>query len=332
MKEQLINNILCFLSGKLSDEDITEIRLQLYYHLADYQISKKCTDVVVSPEKTYMDYLAMYLAALRMAGRSEKTLAHYRLQLGLMLHSIQKPVQDITTDDLFTYLAIYKNQRHVGNRYLDGKRVIFNGFFSWLQKKKHIVYNPAAGLDRIKYEKRIKQPLSDEEREVLRCACEQKRDLALIELLYSTGMRVGELVRLNRQDIHFDSRDCIVFGKGAKEREVYLNGSACHHLKAYLLARTDNNPALFVSCKAPHLRITEHGVWQLLRRLGERAGVPNVHPHRYRHTTLTNALNRGMPVQEVQLLAGHEDINTTMIYCTVAADNVRSSHRKYLSA
>lgn len=332
MKEQLINNILHLLSGKLSDEDITEIRLQLYCQLAEYQINKKCTDVAIVPEKTYMDYLFMYLAALRMAGRSEKTLEHYRLQLSLMLHTIQKSVQDITTDDLFTYLAVYKNRRHVGNRYLDGKRVIFNGFFSWLQKKNHIAYNPASALDRIKYEKHIKQPLSDEEREILRCACEQKRDLATIELLYSTGMRVGELVRLNRQDIHFDSMDCIVLGKGAKEREVYLNGSSCHHLKSYLLARTDNNPALFVSRKTPYQRLTEHGVWQLLQRLGARAGVPNVHPHRYRHTTLTNALNRGMPVQEVQLLAGHEDINTTMIYCTVAADNVRSSHRKYLSA
>lgn len=332
MKEQLINNILHLLSGKLPDEDITEIRLQLYCQLAEYQINKKCTDVAIVPEKTYMDYLFMYLAALRMAGRSEKTIGHYRLQLSLMLHSIQKSVQDITTDDLFTYLAIYKNQRNVGNRYLDSKRVIFNGFFGWLQKKKYIIFNPASGLDRIKYEKRIKQPLSDEEREILRCACEQKRDIALIELLYSTGMRVGELVRLNRPDIRFDSRDCVVFGKGAKEREVYLNGSSCHHLKDYLLSRSDANPALFVSCKAPYQRITEHGVWQLLQRLGERAGVPNVHPHRYRHTTLTNALNRGMPVQEVQILAGHEDINTTMIYCTVAADNVRSSHRKYLSA
>lgn len=332
MKEQLINTILQLLTERFSDEDLSELRLQLYYQLADYQITKNCTDVTIPPQKTYMDYLAMYLAALRMAGRSEKTLAHYRLQLSLMLHSVQKAVQNITTDDLFTYLAIYKNRRHVGNRYLDSKRVIFNGFFSWLQKKKQISYNPAAGLDRIKYEKRIKQPLSDEEREILRCACEQKRDLALIELLYSTGMRVGELVRLNRQDIHFASMDCVVFGKGAKEREVYLNGPSCHHLKAYLLSRSDTNPALFVSGKAPYSRLSEHGVWQLLRRLGQRAGVPDVHPHRYRHTTLTNALNRGMPVQEVQLLAGHEDINTTMIYCTVAADNVRSSHRKYLSA
>lgn len=332
MKEQLINSILQFLSGKLPDEDITELRLQLYYQLADYQISKKCTDLTVMPEKTYMDYLYMYLAALRMAGRSEKTLEHYRLQLSLMLHAIQKPVQDITTDDLFTYLAIYKNQRHVGNRYLDGKRIIFNGFFSWMQKKKHIVYNPAAALDRIKYEKRIKQPLSDEEREVLRCACEKERDLALIETLYSTGMRVGELVRLNRQDINFSSMDCIVFGKGAKERTVYLNGSSCHHLKTYLLSRVDNNPALFVSGKSPHQRLTEHGVWQLLKRLGQRAGVSDIYPHRYRHTTITNAINRGMPVQEAQIIAGHEDINTTMIYCTVSSDNVRASHKKYLSA
>lgn len=332
MKEQLVNNIMQHLAGKLPEEHSADVRLYIYYLLADYQVSKKCTDVAIPPERSYMDYLYKYLSALRMAGRSEKTLAHYKLQLGLMLHAVNKPVAEISTEDLCTYLAVCKQRRQVGNRYLDGKRIIFNGFFSWLQKKRYILYNPASGLDRINYAKRIKQPFSDEQREVLRCACIKKRDLAIIELLYSTGMRVGELVRLDRQDIHFDTADCIVFGKGAKEREVYLNGSSIHHLKEYLVSRTDHNPALFVSGNSPFQRLTEHGVWQLLQRLGQRAGIENVHPHRYRRTALTNALNRGMPLQEVQALAGHEDVNTTLIYCTVSAENVRSSHRKYLSA
>ncbi len=332
MKEQLINDVLQFLTGKLPAEHATDLRLYLYYQLAEYDVTKKCTDVAVREEKTYMDYLYMYLAGLKMAGRSDKTIEHYKLQLCLMLHDLAKPVREITTEDLFTYLAQCKAQRQVGNRYLNNKRICFNSFFGWLQRKKHIVYNPAAALDQIHYEKKVKKPYSDEEREILRCACKKERDLALIELLYSTGMRVGELVRLNRQDIHWDTMDCVVFGKGAKEREVYLNASSCYHLKKYLLSRKDTNPALFVSSKSPYSRLTEHGVRQILQRLGIRAGVEKVHPHRYRATAATNALNRGMPIQDVQALLGHEDISTTMIYCTVARDNVRAAHKRYLSA
>lgn len=332
MKEQLINDVLQFLSGKLPPEHNSDLRLYLYYQLAEYDVIKKCTEVVVQEEKTYMDYLYMYLTSLKMAGRSDKTIEHYKLQLSLLLQSLKKPVQEITTEDLFTYLAQCKSIRKVGNRYLNNKRICFNSFFSWLQRKKHIIYNPASGLEQIHYEKKVKKPYTDEEREILRCACKKERDLALIELLYSTGMRVGELVRLNRQDIHWDTMDCIVFGKGSKEREVYLNASSCYHLKKYLLSRTDSNPALFVSSKSPYLRLSEHGVRQVLRRLGVRAGVEKVHPHRYRATAATNALNRGMPLQDVQALLGHEDVGTTMIYCTVARDNVRSAHKRYLSA
>lgn len=332
MKEQLINNILQFLAGKLPAEHSSDLRLYLYHQLSEYEITKKCTDVSILDEKTYMDYLYMYLASLKMAGRSDKTIGHYRLQLGLLLHALKKPVQEITTEDLFTYLARCKAVRKVGNRYLNNKRICFNSFLGWLQKKKHIVCNPAAALDQIHYEKKVKKPYSDEEREILRCACKRERDLSIIELLYSTGMRVGELVRLNRQDIRWDTMDCIVFGKGSKEREVYLNASSCYHLKKYLLSRADGNPALFVSVKAPHLRLTEHGIRQILQRLGLRAGVEHVHLHRYRATAATNALNRGMPIQDVQALLGHEDIGTTMIYCTVARDNVRAAHKRYLSA
>lgn len=332
MKEQFINGIMQFLSGKLPEDHVSDLRLYMYYQLADYDVVRKCTELSIPDEKSYMDYLGMYLASLRMAGRSEKTIAQYRLQLSLLLYSIRKPVQEITTDDLFTHLALCKSVRHAGNRYLNNKRIAFNGFFSWMQKKKHIRDNPAAGLDQIRYEKKVKKPYTDEEREILRCSCQQERDLAIIELLYSTGMRVGELVRLNRQDIHFDTGDCIVFGKGAKERETYLNASSCLHLKKYLLSRTDSNPALFVWLRRPNGRLSEHGIRQILTRIGLRAGVEHVHPHRYRATAATNALNRGMPLQDVQELLGHEDINTTMLYCTVSKDSVRASHRRFLAA
>lgn len=332
MKEQVINNVLNYLADKLPEEYNSDLRFYLYYQLSEYELVKKCTELAVIPEKTYMDYLNMYLLSLKISGRSDRTIDNYQIQLKMLLQDLNKPVEDITTDDLYYYLGRYKASRNVSNRYLDGKRVVFHGFFNWMVKKRYITYNPASALDKIKYEKKIKKPLTDEEREKIRCACKQERDLAIVEVLYSTGMRREELIRLNRDDIHFESGDCIVFGKGSKEREVYLNGSSCHHLKEYLKTRTDDNPALFVSTKAPHERLGEHGLWQLLKRLGLSAGVEKVHPHRYRHTTLTNALNRGMPVQEVQMLAGHTDINTTMIYCTVDAENVRASHKKYLSA
>lgn len=332
MKEEFVDSISEFLAGKLSEEYILDLKLHMYHELNDYDVSKKCTDIAIKTEKTYFDYLCMYLVNLRMTGRSEKTIEHYKLQLKLLLQYLDKPVQEITTEDLFTYLAWCKSSGKVGNRYLNNKRICFNSFFGWLQKKRYIIYNPASGLEQIHYEKKMKKPYTDEEREILKCACKRERDLALIELLYSTGMRVGELVRLNRQDIHFDTLEVIVFGKGSKERETYLNASASYHLKKYLLSRTDNNESLFVSARSPFSRLTEHGVREILQRLGKRAGIEKVHPHRYRTTAATNALNRGMPIQDVQALLGHEDINTTMIYCTVSKDNVRMSHRRYLSA
>ncbi len=332
MKEEFVDNISEFLAGKLPEKYITDLKLHMYHELTDYDITKKCTDLSICNEKTYMDYLYMFLVNLRMTGKSEKTIEQYSLQIKLLLQHLQKSIQEITTEDLFTYLAYCKSTGKVGNRYLNNKRLCFNSFFSWLQRKKYITYNPVSGLDQIYYEKKIKKPYSDEEREILKYACKNERDLALIELLYSTGMRVGELVKLNRQDIHFDTLEVVVFGKGSKERKTYLNASASYHLKKYLLSRTDNNESLFVSVKSPYSRLTEHGVRQMMQRLGKRAGIEKVHPHRYRTTAATNALNRVMPIQDVQALLGHEDINTTMIYCSVANDNVRMSHHKYLSA
>lgn len=332
MKEEFIDNISEFLAGKLSEECLSNLKLHMYHKLNDYDVSKKCTEVALPNEKSYMDYLCMYLINLRMAGRSEKTIEQYKLQLKLLLEYLHKPIQEITAEDLFTYLAHCKSTGKAGNRYLNNKRICFNSFFGWLQRKKYVLYNPASNLEQIHYEKKMKNPYTDEEREILRCSCKRERDLALIELLYSTGMRVGELVRLNRQDIHFDTLEVVVFGKGSKERETYLNASAAYHLKKYLLSRTDVNEALFVTSRLPFSRLTEHGVREILQRLGKRAGIEKVHPHRYRTTAATNALNRGMPIQDVQALLGHEDINTTMIYCSVAKDNVRMAHKRYLSA
>lgn len=191
--------------------------------------------------------------------------------------------------------------------------------------------NPMKRIERIKSEKVIKKPFSDEEMEKLRMNCNKERDLAIIEFLYSSGVRVSEAVKLNRDQINFQSQDCIVFGKGAKERIVYLNSKACIHLKMYLETRTDNNPALFVGVKKPYNRLQKEAIEAIVRNLGRNAGIEHTHPHRFRMTLATNAINRGMPIQEVKEMLGHEKIDTTMIYCMVSQDNVRLSHGKYVA-
>jgi len=249
-----------------------------------------------------------------------------------MLQYLNKPVDEITEADLFLYISAYQKRRRVSNAYLDNIRLVFSSFFGWLSSKGYISRNPAAGLEPIKTEKRIKKPLSDIELEKLRRKCNIERDLALIEFLYSTGVRMSELVALNRQDIDFNSMDVIVYGKGSKEREAYLTAASCMHLKEYLDSRTDDNEALFVSLKAPHKRLTVAGIEEILRKLGRQTGIEKVHPHRFRRTMATNILNKGMPIEEVKELLGHVKLDTTLIYCQVSKENVKHSHRKYMSA
>ena len=239
---------------------------------------------------------------------------------------------EITDDDLMLHLARQKYQRNLGNRYLNLKRIVFRSFFGWLRRKKYIRENPAELLDQIKYDQEIKKPYSDEERERIRCSCQRERDIALVDVLYSTAARVSEIAALNRSDIDFVENGCIVHGKGGKERPVYLNASAAYHLQMYLQSRTDHNPALFVGCCQPYARMGKSGIEAILRRLGKDAGVEHVHPHRYRRTALTNAANRGMPLQDVQSLAGHASPNTTMIYCTVDRGKVKAEHKMYLAS
>ena len=226
----------------------------------------------------------------------------------------------------------YKQLRKVSGRYLNSMRLVFNSFFRWLQRRKIIMRNPVDGLEPIKYRQVVKKPLSPEELERVRCACERERDLAIVEFLYSSAVRVSELTQLNREDIRWESDDVMVLGKGNKEREVYLNARAHYHLKLYLDSRTDDNPALFVSTRAPHERLTKAGVEHIVGEIGRMAGVENVHPHRFRRTAATDLLRMGMPIEQVQELLGHVKIETTRIYCTVTREQVRASHRRYMAA
>lgn len=327
MLEQVISKVLMGMMGK----GIEELKSVLYCVLSEYDISEKSTELQ-SVDESWKEELGAFLVRKRVEGRSEGTIEQYNLHLSRMLQYINKPVKEITEADLFMYISAYKKRREVSNVYLDNIRLVFSSFFGWLNNKGYIAKNPASGLDPIKTEKRIKKPLSDMELETLRRSCLIKRDTALIEFLYSTGVRVSELIALNRQDIDFNNMDAVVYGKGAKERETYLNAAACMHLKEYLNSRTDENEALFVSLKAPHERLTVSGVEEILRRLGKATGIEKVHPHRFRRTMATNILNKGMPIEEVKEILGHAKLDTTLIYCQVSKENVKHHHKKYMSA
>ena len=279
-----------------------------------------------------MNYLQVFLENFRQNGKSEGTIEQYRFHLSRMLSYIGRNVQEIEDDDLIDYMHKYKQLRKVSGRYLNSMRLVFNSFFRWLQRRKIIMRNPVDGLEPIKYRQVVKKPLSPEELERVRCACERERDLAIVEFLYSSAVRVSELTQLNREDIRWESDDVMVLGKGNKEREVYLNARAHYHLKLYLDSRTDDNPALFVSTRAPHERLTKAGVEHIVGEIGRMAGVENVHPHRFRRTAATDLLRMGMPIEQVQELLGHVKIETTRIYCTVTREQVRASHRRYMAA
>lgn len=327
MIEKIVAEVLQWMEGK----DIRQLKNALYAVLYGYEITEKSTELE-RIDRSWEQELGAFLIRKRVEGRSEKTIKLYRLHLWRMLQYINKPVQEISEADLFLYISSYQKRRNVSNAYLDNIRLVFSSFFGWLNNKGYISKNPAAGLDPIKVEKRIKKPLSDTELEKLRRKCRIERDLALLEFLYSTGVRVSELTSLNRQDIDFDHMDVIVYGKGAKERETYLTAASFMHLKEYLDSRTDDNEALFVSLRSPHERLTVSGVEEILRRLGRQTGIEKVHPHRFRRTMATNILNKGMPIEEVKEILGHVKLDTTMIYCQISRENVRHSHRKYMSA
>lgn len=331
MKNEFVTKVLSIMMAKISQTQCNELKEALYIALQDYELANRCTELL-DLDRSYVHYLQLFIVRKKTEGKSERTLKQYQLHLERMLQFLNMPIEKITENDLFCYLAKYKKDRGVTNVYLDNMRLVFSSFFGWLNAKGYIPRNPAKGLEPIKAEKRIKKPFADEELEMLRRNCEQERDLALLEFLYSTGVRVSELTALNRQDIDFYGKNVVVYGKGSKERETYLTASSCLHLKAYLDSRTDKNEALFVSMKAPHERLTVAGVEKILRRLGNKAGVEKVHPHRFRRTMATNVLKKGMPLEEVKELLGHTKLDTTMIYCTVSRENVKHSHIRLMSA
>ena len=274
--------------------------------------------------------LQTFLTAKEVEGCSAKTLQYYDDTLVRALAMIGKPIGAIESDDLRRYLNDYETTRHTSKVTIDNIRRIMSSFFSWLEDEDYIVKSPVRRIHRVRTAQLAKETLSDEELETLRDACENERDLAVVDLLASTGMRIGELVRLDIADVNLRGRECIVTGKGNKQRPVYFDARAKLHLVEYLETRVDNNSALFVSLDSKAKRITVGGVELRLRNLGKKAGVSRVHPHKFRRTLATHAIDKGMPIEQVQKLLGHAKIDTTMHYAMVNQNNVKASHRKYL--
>ena len=277
------------------------------------------------------DFLAMFLSAKRIEGCSERTIRYYEATVQHLLSKIKTSVRRITTEEIREYLSNYQQWNHCSNVTIDNVRRNISSFFSWLEEEDYILKSPMRRIHKIKTKTIVKSVISDEGIEHLRDHCEVKRDLAIIDLLYSTGMRVGELVNLNIEDVDLEGRECVVYGKGNKERRVYFDAKAKVHLKDYINSREDTNGALFVTLDAPFDRLKISGVEIRLRQLGRRLGLERIHPHKFRRSMATRAIDKGMPIEQVQKILGHSQIDTTMQYAMVNQNNVKTSHQKYMS-
>ena len=325
MKEKLISNIESQMQKMLDNSQLEELHRVLTFCLHRCEVTASGQE---ADEEA--DYIEMFLSAKKIEGRSEKSLKYYRATIEKLVETIGKAVKHITTDDLRGYLANYQAEHGSSKVTIDNIRRILSSFFGWLEDEDYILKSPVRRIHKVKTGKNIKETYTDEQLELMRDSCNEPRDLAMIDMLASTGMRVGEMVLLNKDDINFDERECIVFGKGDKERVVYFDARTKLHLQSYIDSRTDDNPALFVSLASPHKRLEIGGVEVRLRKLGVTLGINKVHPHKFRRTLATMAIDKGMPIEQLQQLLGHQRIDTTLQYAMVKQSNVKLAHRKYI--
>lgn len=322
MQEKLVN-ILNAMAEVLTIPQMKRLQEVLIDNLCEGNTKK----ITISNE----EYLSMFLEAKRIEGCSERTTQYYRVTIEKMLDAIETPIRKITTEEIRGYLARYQEINNCGKVTIDNIRRNISSFFSWMEEEDYILKSPMKRIHKIKAPTQVKEIISDEAIETLRDHCTCKRDLAMIDLLYSTGIRVGELVNLDRGDIDFEKRECVVFGKGNKERRVYFDAKAKIHLREYLESRIDDNEALFVTLDAPHDRLKISGVEIRIRGLGRRLSLNKVHPHKFRRTMATRAIDKGMPIEQVQKILGHSQIDTTMQYAIVNQNNVKASHQRYIA-
>ena len=321
------------------DEKLVSILNEMADYLNIAQM-KKLQEVLLknlsdeTPQKEEIsnnEYLKMFIDAKRIEGCSMRTLSYYQVTVEHLLSQITCPIRKITTDQIRCYLANYQKRNNCSKVTVDNIRRNISSFFSWLEEEDYILKSPMRRIHKIKTKQAVKEIISDEIIERLRDNCKCLRDLAMIDLLYSTGIRVGELVGLNISDINFEERECVVYGKGDKERRVYFDAKAKLHLQNYIESRVDNNPALFVTLDAPYDRIKISGVEIRIRELGRKLDIEKIHPHKFRRTMATRAINKGMPIEQVQKILGHSQIDTTMKYAIVNQNNVKTSHRRYIA-
>lgn len=322
MEEKLVN-ILNEMAEYLSISQMKKLQEVLLKNMKEQEES-------ISETSNY-DYLKMFIAAKKIEGCSDRTVTYYKSTVEHLLKCIDTPIRKITTDEIRSYLAQYQEKGGCSKTTIDNIRRNISSFFSWLEEEDYILKSPMKRIHKIKTVQPVKETISDELIERLRDACICKRDLAIVDLLYSTGIRVGELVRLNIDDISFEERECVVFGKGDKERRVYFDAKAKLHLQDYLKERDDDNPALFVTLDAPHQRLKISGVEIRIRSLGRSINAEKIHPHKFRRTMATRAIDKGMPIEQVQKILGHSQIDTTMQYAMVNQSNVKNAHRKYIA-
>lgn len=326
MKEQLIDNVLSAMQGVLDCRQMKLLKVTLQEQMRGVSV---CQTETPSAEDNLL-VLDSFISAKRIEGCSDRSMRYYRTTIEQFLLAVSLPITQIATAQIRGYLVRYQSERQCSKITIDNMRRILSSFFAWLEDEDYIVKSPVRRIHKVKTDSLVKETLSDEQLEQMRDKCDNLRDLAMLDLLASTGMRVGELVRLSRADINLQERQCVVFGKGNKERIVYFNARAKIHLEAYLRERTDDNPALFVSLHAPHQRLQISGVERRLKALGQSADIERVHPHKFRRTLATMAIDKGMPIEQVQKLLGHVRIDTTLHYAMVSQQNVKMSHRKYL--
>lgn len=326
MKEKILNEVLQRMMPYLDNAQAVKLQEVLEYALVKYAATEYQNDSVKSND----ELISRFIEAKRIEGCSEKTLRYYRKTIDDMLTAIDKEVMHVTTEDLRGYLTAYQTEKKLSKVTVDNVRRILSSFFSWLEDEDYILKSPVRRIHKVKTAATVKDTYTDEALEVMRDSCRELRDLAMIDMLASTGMRVGEMVLLNRSDINFAERECVVLGKGNKERVVYFDARTKIHLQNYLGARSDNNNALFVTLRSPHTRLTIGGVEVRVRELGKKLGMEKVHPHKFRRTLATQAIDKGMPIEQLQQLLGHKRIDTTLQYAMVKQSNVKMAHKKYI--